>query len=147
MARRARHSDYVGRENFGWARLVPHNDDGLLYEYRDTFSAFLVQVVSESDEGHDLHDDPLNVLSHVGPIREAFQLPPPGALDHPNYPDEDPDNCSEERNALRATVTRLNAERPSNRVHRAELWVAFSNSPPVLGAMQYKYCEKQPPLR
>ena len=147
MARQARLSDYVGSGNFGWARLVPPNDAGLIYEYRDTFSAFLVQVVSESDEGHDLHDDPLNVLSHVGPIREAFQLPPPGALDHPNHPDEDPDNCSEERNALRATVTRLNAERPANRVHRAELWVAFSNSPPVLGAMQYKYCDKQQQLR
>ena len=123
--------------------LVPEGTENLIHDYHGKFEAFLIQVKSEEPEGHDLANDPLNVLSHVDEIRKAFHLPDKGSLDHPDHPDHDPDNCSPERNELRATVTRLNAERPANRVHRAEVWVAFFDSPPVLGAMQYKYCHDQ----
>jgi hypothetical protein len=139
----ARKAQEYGKPYFGWAKLVPASTENLIYEYDGKFAAFLIQVKSDKDQGRDLANDPLNVLSHVDEIRKAFQLPDKGILDHPDHPDKDPDNCSPERMSLRATVTRLNAERPANRVHRAEVWVAFSDSPPVLGAMQYKYCDPQ----
>src|SRR5439155_6516037 len=143
----ARKATSYGERNFGWARLVPESTDNLIYEYDGSFEAFMIQVKTDTPEGEDLRNDPLNVLSHIEEIRRAFRLPPKGRLDHPNHPVEDPKNCSEERMDLRATVTRLNAERPANRVHAMELWVSFSDSPPVYGAMQYKFCEKRPRLK
>jgi len=99
--------------DFDWVELKPGRS--LL---RDDlgFRVFLVQVISDTDNGHLLHDDPLTFF------RE-------------NIPDM---RIPDEADDVRAMLLRVNAERPSNPRHRSEVWAVIPGSTTVAG-LQYKH--------
>jgi hypothetical protein len=98
-----------GEQDFAWIELEPKT---LLREL--DFAMFFVQVVSNSQVGHDLHNNPVRVLRERIPEMDL--------------PEED----------VRATVLRVNAERPANPRHRSELWLQFPGSTNLVG-VQYKH--------
>jgi hypothetical protein len=83
--------------------------------YPDDFKIFLVQVKSETDAGHELHNDPIDFLRR-------------------NVPE-----LLEGEEDVRATVLRVNAERSANPHHRSELWVSFPGGSKTAVGLQYKY--------
>jgi hypothetical protein len=93
--------------------LIPQ--EGLLWE--PTFRVFQIDVESDTDIGHALHDNPLPVLRDL--LRDVA-----------------PDVVIEE--AARAQVLRVNAERPANPVKRKEVWIVYPENTTAVG-VQYKY--------
>ena len=88
-------------------------DGPLIYD--DTFSVFLVQVKSDSREGRDLHNDPIEFSRRKAP------------------------KVLEGEENVRAMVLRANAERSANPRHRSEVWIVIpDNSKTAVGA-QYTY--------
>jgi hypothetical protein len=99
--------------DFTYTELKPEDPNVLLYT--DTFSVFLVQVKSESDEGRDLHNDPI----------EFFRRRAPKIL-------------GGEEN-VRAMMLRANAERSANPHHRSEVWTVIPDGSKTAVGVQYKY--------
>ena len=83
--------------------------------YPDDFSIFLVQVKSDSEEGHALHNDPIAFLK-----------------------EKVPDLLGGEED-VRAMVLRVNAERSANPKHRSEVWIAYPGGSKTAVGIQYKY--------
>ena len=81
--------------------------------YEDEFSVFLVQVKSDTDEGHALLVDPIAFFEE--------NVPEMGLAKAPD---------------TRAMVLRVNAEISANPRHRSEIWVSYSGN--AVG-LQYKY--------
>ena len=96
-------------DDFSWTRLVPGSDR--LYPH--TFSAFLIQVKSESEIGKRVLNDPLAVFREKIP---EMELPADTT----------------------AMALRVNAEVPANPVHRSEVWIVYPGSTTAVG-VQYKY--------
>jgi hypothetical protein len=103
-----------GDREFAAVELTPVDPNALLGP--PTFRVFQIDVKSDTDIGHLLHDDPLTAL------RE-------------NAPEMDIDE------GARAQVLRVNAERPANPVKRKEVWIVYPDNTTAVG-VQYKYLEE-----
>jgi hypothetical protein len=101
--------------DFGWVELKADGGPGLPREDL-AFRVFFVQVKSDTELGHFLHDDPLSFFRK-------------------NIPEM---QISDEADDVRAVSLRVNAERPSNPRHRSEVWAVIPGSTTVAG-LQYKH--------
>jgi hypothetical protein len=122
-------ADHGGDDDFRWTRLTATSGfeslDGLPEP-----DVFLVQVHSATDDGRLLLNDPLGFFAtHIPAILNAADPENPRQPGH--------ELSRDEREHFRASILRLNAERPANPVHRIEVWAVFHGSPALAG-VQYK---------
>jgi len=99
------------KKDFAYTELKP-TEQAI---YPDDFKIFLVQVKSETDAGHELHNDPIEFLGR-------------------NVPE-----LLEGETDVRAMVLRVNAERSANPHHRSEVWIAIPGGSKTAVGIQYKY--------
>jgi hypothetical protein len=97
---------------FWSVELTPIDETRL--EWDRTFKVFHIDVESDTEIGHKLHDDPLTVLRAKVP---EMDLP----------------------EGTRAQVLRVNAERPANPRKRREVWIVYEDN--IAVGVQYKYLE------
>jgi hypothetical protein len=100
-------------EVFGWVRLQPVSDGHLLWE--PNFEVFQIDAKSETDIGHRLHDNPLELFREKIP---EMRIP----------------------DGIRAQVLRVNAERPANPTKSRLICIVDRDDSTVVG-VQSKYMQ------
>jgi hypothetical protein len=119
-------------EVFAWVELIPAEEGKL---EPPTFRVFQIDVKSDTDIGHVLHNDPLRVLRD--------DLPPENDVKIDEETRVRVRELSSEvaiDEGARAQVLRVNAERPANPVKRKEVWIVYPDNTTAVG-VQYKYLE------
>lgn len=121
--------------DFAWVELTPAEGGKGGLTWQRTFRVFQIDVKSDTDIGHVLHNDPLRVWRD--------DLPPENDVNIDEETRARVRELSSEveiEEGARAQVLRVNAELPANPRKRKEVWIVYPDNTTAVG-VQYKYEE------